>query len=96
MRMKTVKIVRGPKVFHSNIRAARASISRLFNRLVSMIFVTSLGIRNGRPTRKNSDVTWCYNHRAGLTLFGSTAATAPNKLLDTPVGGFLHRLDAGA
>lgn len=52
----------------------------------------------GRPKRlpkaKNSDVTWCYNHRAGLTLFGSTAASTPNKLLNTPVGGFLHRVDA--
>jgi hypothetical protein len=54
----------------------------------------------GRPKRpvkrKNSDVTWCYNHRAGLTLFGSTPAATPNKLLNTPVGGFLHRIDAAA
>jgi hypothetical protein len=82
----------------SNIRAAARHFSRVTNDLTSTFFVIHLGLfrssESAGETVKNSDVTWCYNPRAGLTLFGSTTGTARNKLLDRPVGGYARHVDA--
>ncbi|WP_198399415.1 hypothetical protein [Caballeronia calidae] len=82
-----------PEPWEQQSGRAQAALAALRNRLSSMFLHHMIGRPKRSQRAKNSDVTWCYNHRAGITLFGSTAVATRNKLLDTPVGGFLHQFD---